>query len=143
MFKTRLLSGILLMIVALVTVISGGGILFATLLIISLIGMSELYKILDVHNKLLGCVGYVGAIIYYGLLWFGYEEWIICMSIGFLILLMAVYVFSYPKYHADQVMMTFFGLFYVAMMLSYVYQAAGTASGCIPRMACIYLFLGM
>ena len=31
MFKTRLLSGILLMIIALVTVISGGGILFATL----------------------------------------------------------------------------------------------------------------
>ena len=129
MFKTRLLSGILLMIIALVTVISGGGILFATLLIISLIGMSELYKILDVHNKLLGCVGYVGAILYYGLLWFGYNEWIICMSIGFLILLMAVYVFSYPKYHADQVMMTFFGLFYVAMMLSYVYQARELPQG--------------
>ena len=49
MFKTRLLSGILLVLIALVTIISGGDILFATVLLISLIGMSELYKVLKVH----------------------------------------------------------------------------------------------
>ena len=54
MFKTRLLSGILLVLIALVTIISGGDILFATVLLISLIGMSELYKVVDVHKKLLG-----------------------------------------------------------------------------------------
>ena len=52
MFKTRLLSGILLVLIALVTIISGGDILFATVLLISLIGMSELYKVLKVHNTL-------------------------------------------------------------------------------------------
>ena len=57
MFKTRLLSGILLVLIALVTIISGGDILFATVLLISLIGMSELYKVLKVHNTLLGVVG--------------------------------------------------------------------------------------
>jgi len=45
MFKTRLLSGILLVIIALVTVITGGNLLFAVLLLISLIGMTELYKV--------------------------------------------------------------------------------------------------
>ena len=40
MFKTRLLSGILLVIIALVTVITGGNLLFAVLLLISLIGMT-------------------------------------------------------------------------------------------------------
>ena len=30
-----------------------------------------------------------------------------------LIVLMAVYVFTYPKYHADQVMAAFFGVVYV------------------------------
>ena len=35
---------------------------------------------------------------------------------------MFVYVFSYPKYEAKDVMAVFFGMFYVAMMLSYVYQ---------------------
>ena len=44
MFKTRLLSGILLVIIALATIISGGYVLFFTLLAVSLIGMRELYK---------------------------------------------------------------------------------------------------
>lgn len=122
MFKTRLLSGILLVIIALVTVISGGPVLFGTVLAISLIGMSELYKVLDVHNKLPGCVGYLGATAYYILIYCGWTEWIVCASIIFLVALMMVYVFSYPKYNAEQVMLTFFGLFYVAVMLSYVYQ---------------------
>ena len=40
MFKTRLLSGILLVAIALATIIPGNDILFVLLLLISLIGMS-------------------------------------------------------------------------------------------------------
>ena len=50
MFKTRLLSGILLVIIALVTVITGGNLLFAVLLLISLIGMTELYKVFHIEK---------------------------------------------------------------------------------------------
>ena len=39
-----------------------------------------------------------------------------------LVLLMAVYVFTYPKYNANQVMPAFFAIVYVGVMLSYVYQ---------------------
>ena len=74
MFKTRLLSGILLVLIALITIISGGDVLFVTVLLISLIGMSELYKVLKVHNKLLGIVGYVACIAYYGLIRFGKSD---------------------------------------------------------------------
>lgn len=122
MFKTRLLSGILLVIIALATIISGGPILFATLLIISLIGMSELYKVMNVEKGLPGMVGYLAAIAYYALLYFNMPEHIVMVSIGFLILLMAAYVFSFPKYRSEQIMIAFFGFFYVAMMLSYVYR---------------------
>lgn len=122
MFKTRLLSGILLVIIALVTIISGGDVLFGTLLLISLIGMTEIYKILEVNNKVLGFVGYAAAIVYYGLIRMGRVDLITMLTIGFLIALMAVYVFSYPKYRSEHVMLAFFGLFYVAFMLSYVYQ---------------------
>lgn len=122
MFKTRLLSGILLVIIALVTIISGGDILFATILAISLIGMTEIYKILDVHKKLLGVVGYIAAIIYFVLIRFGLTGWITMFMIAFLIALMIVYVFTYPEYRSEHIMLAFFGLFYVAVMLSYVYQ---------------------
>lgn len=122
MFKTRLLSGILLVIIALATIISGGPVLFATLLIISLIGMSELYKIMNVEKALPGMVGYLAAIAYYALLYFSMPEHIVMVSIGFLILLMAAYVFTFPKYRSEQIVVAFFGFFYVAMMLSYIYR---------------------
>lgn len=122
MFKTRLLSGILLVIIALITIISGGDVLFATILAISLIGMTEIYKVLEINKKLLGCVGYVTAIAYFGLIRFGRTDMVTFLTIAFLIVLMAVYVFAYPKYRSEHVMLAFFGLFYVAFMLSYVYQ---------------------
>ena len=66
MFKTRLLSGIMLMIIALTTVIAGGQVLFTVLFAISLIGMSELYKVFGIEKKAPGIVGYIFAFGYYG-----------------------------------------------------------------------------
>lgn len=122
MFKTRLLSGIILVIVLIATVGCGGAVLFSVLAIISLIGLSELYKVVDVHNKVLGASGYLAAVCYYGLLFFGHTEYVVMLAIGFLILVMAVYVFTFPTFRAEQVMTVYFGLFYVAVMLSFVYQ---------------------
>ena len=65
MFKTRLLSGIVLVIIAFATIFLGGDVLFATLLIISLIGVSELYKVVKIEKAPLGIVGYIGVVAYY------------------------------------------------------------------------------
>lgn len=122
MFKTRLLSGIVLVIIALVTIITGGDVLFFLLAAISLIGMSELYKIAEIEKKSLGFLSYAAALAYYGIIRAGRTDMIIFLAIVFLILLMAAYVFTFPKYKANQVMTAYFGLFYVAVMLSYIYQ---------------------
>ena len=129
MFKTRLLSGIVLVIVLIVTVGYGGNLLFAFLGIISLIGLTELYKVVEVQKKALGTAGYLAAIVYYGLLLTGHMEYMTMLSILFLILVMAVYVFTFPAYRAEQVMTVFFGFFYVAVMLSFVYQTRMLADG--------------
>jgi len=39
-----------------------------------------------------------------------------------LMVLMVFYVFTFPKYHARQVMTAFFGLLYVGVMMSYIYR---------------------
>ena len=122
MFKTRLLSGILLVIIALLTITTGGDVLFATIMGISLIGMSELYKILKIEKSALGTVGYAVAAIYFYIVRSGRIEFITMLGIVFMIVLMATYVFAYPKYRSEHVMLAFFGLYYVAFMLSYVYQ---------------------
>lgn len=128
MFKTRLLSGILLVIIALVTLITGGNLLFLVLLAISLIGLTELYKVFAIERKAPGIVGYVFAVLYYGLLYFkpilpgDTVDWFMMLFLGHLICQMAVIVFAYPKYNTQQIMAAFFGVFYVAVMLSYIYQ---------------------
>ena len=131
MFKTRLLSGIVMVIILIATVGLGGNVLFGLLAVISLIGMSELYKVVDVHNKALGVAGYLAAAAYYALLYAGLTQHFTMLFIAFLVAVMAVYVFSFPKFVSEQVMTAYFGLFYVAVMLSYVYQTRMLAEGAI------------
>lgn len=132
MFKTRLISGILLVIAALLTIISGGYVLFFTLLCISLIGMQELYKAMGVHGEstgLLEIIGYLGAILYYVSLLLGFESYGLMTVLVSLILLMFVYVFTYPKYNAHQIMSAFFGVVYVAVMLSFIFLTRNLPEG--------------
>lgn len=130
MFKTRLISGIVMVLILIGTVGYGGNVLFGLLAVISLIGMSELYKVMGIEKCLLGAVGYVAALAYYGALYATGMQ-VTMLFVLFLILVMAVYVFSYPKYRSEQVMTAFFGLFYVAVMLSYVYQTRMLTDGAI------------
>ena len=57
MFKTRLLSGIVLVIAALVLIITGGDVLLVSTLLISWIGMFELYRIFHIEKSAPGIVG--------------------------------------------------------------------------------------
>ena len=65
MFKTRLLSGIVLVLLALLFIIHGGYLLLTVLGIISLIGLFELYRVFGIEKSAPGIVGYVAAIVYY------------------------------------------------------------------------------
>lgn len=122
MFKTRLLSGIILLIIAITVIMLGDNVLFGAVLVISLVGMAELYKIMKVEKSALGIIGYVTATAYYALIYFRLDSYLLLLFIGFLLLLMITYVISYPLYRIEQVMTVFFGLFYVSIMLSYIYQ---------------------
>ena len=122
MFFTRLTSGIILVALALIFICTGGDALLACVLILSLIGMYELYRIFKVEKSAPGIMGYIACIAFYLDLKFKFCQDIIVIFLAFLILLLAVFVFGYPKYHSHQIMATFFGLFYVGVMLSYLYQ---------------------
>ena len=129
MFTTRLISGIVLVILAVLVVGAGGNLLFAVTALISMIGLFELYRVLKIEKTSLAAIGYGAAVYYYVLLWMGWEKYVTLMAIGALMLLMAVYVFTFPKYKTEQVTAAFFGVFYVAMMLSYLYQVRRMPDG--------------
>nr|WP_294678183.1 phosphatidate cytidylyltransferase [uncultured Blautia sp.] len=132
MFKTRLISGIILVAIALATIISGNWILFFTMLCVSLIGMQELYKVMKVrddHFTVLEVAGYLGALFYYMAVRVDFERFGMMAVILGMILILFVYVFSYPKYRAEQIMAAFFGQIYVAVMLSFIYLTRGLPDG--------------
>ena len=65
MFKTRLLSGIVLVILALVLIITGKEVLLISTLAISCIGMYELYRVFKIEKSLLAGLGYIAALVFY------------------------------------------------------------------------------
>lgn len=129
MFGKRLASGILLVILAVLFVGAGGSILFAVTGIISCIGLFELYRVMKIEKTPLGYIGYGAALFYYALLWLEAGEYVVLMAIGQLMLLMTVYVFTFPKYKTEEVTVAFFGVFYVVVMLSYLYLVRQAPDG--------------
>lgn len=121
MFGTRLISGIVLVILSLIFVSSGGGLLLGVTEIISLIGLFELYRALKIEKSPMAAAGYLAALSYFGLLWISNTEYLMLVFIGFLMVCMTIYVVTFPKYKTEEVTGAVFGLVYVPVMLSYLY----------------------
>lgn len=122
MFTTRLISGIILILLSILIVVKGGILLFGVTALISMIGLFELYRVLGIHKRLLAVVGYGTAVAYYGILWYEGYQYITLMVIVTLMVLMALYVFTFPEYKTEEITGAFFGVCYVPVMLSYLYQ---------------------
>ena len=125
-FLTRLLSGIVLVLLALMTIGSGGWVLFCTALLLSLIGMVELFRALGIRKEgkpdTLELLGYVGVAVYYVCIGFLPEQ---VRWIGILLALMVIlayYVFAFPRCEIRNVMEVVFSILYVGVMLSCVWQ---------------------
>ena len=123
-FLTRLISGIVLLAIIISTGIVGGPVLFGFTFLISLIGYWEFLKVFGLEKKLPGVFGLVFAVLYYGTVYLGdaFNMAGPLLLVGFLMVLMAIYVFTFPKFRTDEITAPFFGLVYVAVMLSFLYQ---------------------
>lgn len=122
MFWIRLRSSVILMLITITTIVLGGNVLFGTVLAISLIGMMELYRTIKINKSLLGIIGYLACIALDFLILYQYEQYNMVLFIAFLLILLLIYVFTFPKYSSEQVSIVFLGLFYVGVMLSYLYK---------------------
>lgn len=128
----RTVSSIILVILALATILPGGAVLAVTLYILSNIAFVELTKACGVrragtqnsNRKIsdLECVGFMGILAYYLVVFFGKtSHYFVVMVILFLMALMFVYVFTFPKYQASDIMATYFSFIYAPIMLSFIY----------------------
>lgn len=151
MFRTRLLSGIVLIILTFGIIFAGGWVMAGALCSISLIAFFELTKATGVHTqgkKINGLeiAGVVLIVLYYAGLYVsmallqvnhllhettffkmnGFDESLIYFVLTFSIVMffivfMLVYVFSFPKFNAGKVMAGFFELIYAPVLLSFLF----------------------
>ena len=128
-FLTRLLSGIVLVALILATIIPGGIILLVANMLISLVGVYELYRVLGIEKKLPGITGYVAVVIYYGLLFMGKTQNMLILIIVFLMCLLAQYVFMFPKYKTEEISNAIMCMLYAGVMLSYIYNVRAGDNG--------------
>ncbi|MGN0308318.1 MAG: phosphatidate cytidylyltransferase [Lachnospiraceae bacterium] len=127
MFKIRLFSSIILVIIALATIIGGGWYLAGILWAISLVAYRELCQACGIVKKTektncLEILGFCFITIYY-LTMAAVKDSLYMMMVVLLALIacLFVYVFCFPKIHAQQVMGAYFSFVYAPVMFSFIY----------------------
>lgn len=129
MFVTRLISGIVLIILAVVTLWFGGVVTGIVTMLLSLVGVFELMRVYKVEKKLPGIAAYIWTVGYYVILMLDKKQFVMPLLVTYMIALLGIYVFTFPKYHDKEIMAAFFSFFYVSVMLSYLYQVRILAEG--------------
>lgn len=144
MFWIRLRSSAVLVLLALVTILTGGNVLLAALYAVSILAFRELagacgFFAASEEKKRAGALtwtGYLGITAYYLLLFsFGSRGqgpstdfeiamlviWACAVLLLTFLGTMFVYVFTFPRYQASQVMSSFFCVLYAPVLLSFLY----------------------
>lgn len=128
MFWTRLISGVVMVIVALATMWLGGPYLAGILLLISLAGYRELTKAQKVNTAAKGfngleIIGFAGVILYYVIMYIWQNTTVLLMGIVLVFMAeMFLYVVLFPRYRAEQVVTAIFSFLYAPVMLSFMYM---------------------
>ncbi|MDD3222154.1 MAG: phosphatidate cytidylyltransferase [Clostridia bacterium] len=129
MFWTRLASGIVLVVIAVVTIIAGGNIWFALVSALALIGLYELYKAMNIEKTLLGYAGYAMTVLYCGMLHQRVSSATGMAVVLGLLVMCSIYVFTFPKFKANQAAFAVFGFTYVPILMLHLYQIRELSDG--------------
>lgn len=129
-FFIRLASGIVLLAIIIAAGILGGDVLFALTLLISVIGYVEFARVFQIHRNVLGILGVLASVLYLFLVRMGGAGnggiliplvFLPLVLFILLMVLMGIYVFTFPRYRIEDIMAAFFGVVYVPGMLSFLY----------------------
>ena len=120
-FIKRLVSGIVLLTVLAFVIYVGGDALWFSSFFVSIIALFELYKVFGIQKNRLGILGYVFVSIYYITVYQFKVNGILFFMILMILLLLILYIFSFPMFSIKDVSLTLFGIFYVAVLFSFIY----------------------
>ncbi len=132
MFVTRLISGIILLVLTAIFLYFGGIPLLAVLAFLSVLGFLEMTKAIGITREngnfnRLEFTGIVGNILLYTCqMYFYFKQeavdvvYLLGIIVFTIIAMLAVYVISFPKFNATQAVGAVFAFLYVPVMLSFI-----------------------
>lgn len=129
MFRTRVLSSIVLVAIILTAFLCGGIFALAVTAFAAVAGLFELYRVIGIERSPMGVAGLVLAGCYYLNLYFSLIHEELLFFIIVLTIFLFFYVLKYPRYTISNVAEAFFGFVYVAVMLSFLYRTRALYGG--------------
>ena len=132
--KTRIASGAVLMVLALAFILTGGNLLGIVCAVLSMVAFRELEHACKVEKEgkigSLEIAGYAGIALYYLIMVFAkdFSLGLAAMVFAFMAM-MFLYVFRFPHYQSQQVMNSFFNVFYACVPFSFVYLTRELENG--------------
>jgi len=146
-FFVRLMSGAVLVVITFLCNHFGGTLIWLEALFISLVGLYEFSKTVDITNNrksknnnpsinnsgkrynLLTIVLFLATLIYYAIGYCFGDKYAFFIVIITFVALMAVYVFTFPKFEAQNIAYSIMGFVYVPVMISFMYFTRSTEYG--------------
>ncbi len=125
----RIVTSIIGLPILILAVAIGGVVLQGGILLVALVGMYEMYHAMSKRNLPLHAVGYGFAVLYVGVLPWMTQAMMMGFLVSFIIALMMLMVVFHEKVDITQVTTTFFGFFYVAVLISFIYMVRSHVYG--------------
>lgn len=129
--KQRVISGAVLVVILAITLYFGGIVTCGLMALVSLVGNMELLRVYGVNKKTPGIVCYLATVLYYIAIYLNRMDIIVPMMVVYLLVMLAVYVLTFPTYSDKQIMAAFMDFFYVSVMLSFVYLIRNMEHGLV------------
>ena len=129
--KQRVISGAVLVVILAITLYFGGIVTCGLMALVSLVGNMELLRVYGVNKKTPGIVCYLATVLYYIAIYLDRMDIIVPMMALYLLVMLAVYVLTFPTYSDKQIMAAFMDFFYVSVMLSFVYLIRNMEHGLV------------
>lgn len=127
MFSKRLISSIVLVILAFVLILPGSYTLGISLFAVSCIAFNEMMNVFFADSeqnkkRSISLIGLIGIGVYYLFLMAQFEmTWMLFVIVMTFLAMMSVYVLTFPKLKAVEVIAAFFSFFYAPILLSFIY----------------------
>ncbi len=128
--KKRVLSAVVLLPIILYAIYTGGLLFLAIITLSTLIGVFEFYRAFKIENKLIKAINYAEVLLAFSALLFleKYEEIAVLiptLMLAFMLLVMLVYVFAYPKLEIAKLGFVFMAQLYILLPL-FAFGVIGT-----------------